>query len=190
MSAPPSILYPGHLTPPTPVPVVSPTSPCPGRHQDPKQFPPHPSATPRGEKGLTRLFIVAGVLPRHLTEKLQPRNQRMYALEGASQPWVPTHMEMVLSYLVQLLGLLWPPAGSAHLPDCTVHALSLPINFCRATPGAKPNSSHLQELTSFLLSSGRGAGLPTVLNFSSLSAGTATLSTTKLWGTNISSRAS
>ena len=28
----------------------------------------------------------------------------MYALEGASQPWVLPHMEMVLSYLVQLLG--------------------------------------------------------------------------------------
>ena len=163
---------PGHLTPPTQVPVASPTSPSPGRHQYPKEFPPHPSPTPREERGLTRLFIVAGVLPRHLMEKLQSRNQRMYAQEGANQPWVPTHMETVLSYLVQLLGLPWPPAGSACLPDCIVRALSLPMKLCRATPGAKPNSSHLQELTSSLLSSWSGAGLPKVLTFSSLSAGT------------------
>ena len=181
---------PGHLTPPTQVPVASPTLPSPGRHQYPKEFPPHPSPTPREERGLTRLFIVAGVLPRHLMEKLQSRNQRMYAQEGANQPWVPTHMETVLSYLVQLLGLPWPPAGSACLPDCIVRALSLPMKLCRATPGAKPNSSHLQELTSSLLSSWSGAGLPTVLTFSSLSAGTAVLSTTKLWGTIIFFRAS
>lgn len=101
-------------------------------------------------------------------------------LEGASKPWAPTHMETVLSYLVQLLGLWCPLAWSACPPDCTVHASSLPTRFCRGTPGDKPNSCPHQELTSSLLSSWRGTGPPSVMTSSShLSAGTSPLSTTQ-----------
>lgn len=57
--------------------------------------------------------------------------------------------------------------------------------FLMGNPGAKLNSSHLQELTSFLLSSeGCWASNSPDLLFCLLE--TAALSTTKLWGTNIS----
>lgn len=63
-------------------------------------------------------------------------------LEGASQPGFDPHGDgLVISCPAPGLSIF----VSAYLPDCTVRALSLPMNFCRATPGAKPNSSHLQE---------------------------------------------
>lgn len=65
-------------------------------------------------------ILVVGLLPRHLMEKLQSKNLMLYALEGTGQPCSPTHVETVLSYLVQLLGLWCPLAWSACLPDCTV----------------------------------------------------------------------
>lgn len=67
-----------------------------------------------------RQVLVVELLPRHLVEKLQAKNLRLYVLEGTGQPWAPTHVETVLSYLIQLLGSWCPLAWSACLPDYTV----------------------------------------------------------------------
>ena len=141
---------------------------------------PHAPPQTLEEESATRQFLAVGVWPRHLTEQLQFKNLRAYALEGTGQLGPRPTWRRCCPNLSSSRGYsaLWHRQPVPHAAQCV--PFLCPQDSAEG-PGAKPNSSCCQEPSSSqLCASQRGPGPLLVLTFSShLCTGTSPLSTTQ-----------